>query len=96
MAWAALEVGWEKDMGEKNVPFLPISGWIGDNFLKQEDSTGKLNMDWWKGKEVVAAGSQIAVKRLCDFLDKVYRVPERPVSAPVTGGRVRKSRHMAP
>ena len=39
-------------MVEKNVPSLPISGWMGDNLLKQEDSAGKLNMDWWKGNEV--------------------------------------------
>ena len=31
-------------------------------------------MDWWKGKEVAADGSQIVVKRLYDFLDKVCRV----------------------
>ena len=40
-------------------------------------------MDWWKGKEVEAYGSQIMVKTLYDFLDKVCRVPERPVSAPM-------------
>ena len=49
-----VKVGWKKDMVEKNVPFLPVSGWMGDNVLKQEDSAGKLNMDWWKGNEVEA------------------------------------------
>ena len=78
-----VNVGWKKDVVEKSVPFLPSSGWMGDNLLKQEDSTGKHNMDWWKGKEVEAYGSQIMVKTLYDFLDKVYRVPERPVSAPM-------------
>merc|ERR1719174_1113258 len=36
-----VKVGWKKDMVEKNVPFLPISGWMGDNLLKPEDSAGK-------------------------------------------------------
>ena len=62
-----VKVGWKKDMAEKNVPFLPISGWMGDNLLKQEDSTGKHNMDWWKGNEVEAYGSQIMVKTLYDL-----------------------------
>merc|ERR1711907_585506 len=32
-----VKVGWKKDMVEKNVPFLPISGWMGDNLLKPEE-----------------------------------------------------------
>ena len=71
-----VKVGLKKDMVEKNVPFLPISGWMGGN-LKQDDSAGKLNIDWWKGSEVEAYGSQIMVKTLYDFWDKVCRVPER-------------------
>ena len=78
-----VKVGWKKDMVEKNVSFLPISGWMNDNLFKQDDSTEKHNMDWWTGKKVEADGSHIVVKRLHDFLDKVCRVPERPVSAPM-------------
>merc|ERR1712199_68751 len=78
-----VKVGWKKDMVEKNVPFLPISGWMGDNLLKAEDSSGKLNMPWWSGVEVEAGGEKIMVKVLYDFLDKVCRVPERPTSAPM-------------
>ena len=78
-----VKVGWKKDMVEKNVPFLPISCWMGDNLLKQETSTGNLNMDWWKGTEVEAYGSQIIMKTLYAFLDKVCLVPEWPVSAPM-------------
>merc|ERR1711901_7131 len=70
-------------MVEKNVPFMPISGWMGDNLLKAEDSAGKLNMPWWSGVEVEAGGEKIMVKVLYDFLDKVCRVPERPSSAPM-------------
>ena len=64
-------------MVEKSVPFLPSSGWMDDNLLKQGASTGKHNMDLWKGKEVEAYGSRIMVKTLYDFLDQVCRVPER-------------------
>ena len=71
------KVGWKKGMVEKNVPFLPISGSMDDHFLRQEDSTGKLNMDWWQGNEVEAFGFQSMVKTLYEFLDKVCRVPER-------------------
>jgi len=78
-----VKVGWKKDMVEKQVPFLPISGWMGDNLLKPEDANGKLNMGWWNGIEVENAGEKIMVKVLYDFLDKVCRVPERPTSAPM-------------
>merc|ERR1711935_891992 len=71
------------DMVEKQVPFMPISGWMGDNLLKPEDSQGKLNMPWWTGVEVENNGEKIMVKVLYDFLDKVCRVPERPTSAPM-------------
>merc|ERR1719329_2093863 len=70
-----VKVGWKKDMVEKSVPFMPISGWMGDNLLKAEDSAGKLNMPWWQGVEVEASGEKIMVK--------VFRVPERPTSAPM-------------
>jgi len=78
-----VKVGWKKDMVEKQVPFLPISGWMGDNLLKPEDATGKCNMPWWTGIEVENNGEKIMVKVLYDFLDKVCRVPERPTSAPM-------------
>jgi len=78
-----VKVGWKKDMVEKQVPFMPISGWMGDNLLKPEDANGKLNMPWWQGNEVECAGEKIVVKVLYDFLDKVCRVPERPTSAPM-------------
>ena len=68
-----VKVGWKKDMVEKNVPFLPISGWMGDNLLKQEDSAGKLNSGSWKLNEVEACGSQIMVKTFYDLLVKVCR-----------------------
>jgi elongation factor 1-alpha len=42
-------VGWKPDFVEKSVPVLPISGWMGDNLIKQST-----NMAWWKGQEVVS------------------------------------------
>ena len=79
-----VKVGWKKDTVEKNVPFLHISGWIVDNLFRQDDSTDKLNMDWWKGKQVEAYGSHTDHGQdVFDFLDKVCRVPEWPVSAPM-------------
>merc|ERR1712201_57281 len=42
-----VKVGWKKDMVEKGIPFLPISGWMGDNLLKKQDHKGTVNMDWW-------------------------------------------------
>merc|ERR1712028_287815 len=56
-----VKVGWKKDMVEKQVPFLPISGWMGDNLLKPEDATGKCNMPWWTGIEVENNGEKIMV-----------------------------------
>jgi len=77
------KVGWKKDMVEKNIPFLPISGWMGDNLLKMEDSKGTKNMDWWSGVDVAVGEETIHVNVLYDFLDKVCRVPQRPSDAPM-------------
>jgi elongation factor 1-alpha len=77
------KVGWKKDMVEKNIPFLPISGWMGDNLLKMEDSKGVKNMDWWSGTDVALGEETIHVNVLYDFLDKVCRVPARPSDAPM-------------
>merc|ERR1712146_365295 len=67
-----IKVGWKKDFIEKNTPMMPISGWMGDNLLKKSD-----NMAWWKGAEM------LHIDTLYDALDKMCRVPERPVSAPM-------------
>ena len=73
-----VKVGWKKDMVEMQIPFLPISGWIGDNLLKCEDSKGVENMDWWSGCDIEVAGAPMHVDTVYDFLDKVCKVPERP------------------
>merc|ERR1712166_600988 len=78
-----VKVGWKKDMVEKQIPFLPISGWMGDNLLKCEDSKGVKNMGWWTGNDVDCNGAPMHVDTVYDFLDKVCKVPERPCSAPM-------------
>merc|ERR1712057_79026 len=73
-----VRVGWKKDKIEKSTPFIPISGWMGDNLLKKSEP-----MSWWKGVDVECAKGTVHVDTLLDCLDKMCRVPERPVSAPM-------------
>merc|ERR1711862_480955 len=75
-----VKVGWKKDAIEKNTPYLPISGWMGDNLLKKSDKMG-----WWKGADVKYIDNKldVHVDTLYDVLDKYCRVPERPTSAPM-------------
>merc|ERR1719472_333352 len=75
-----VKVGWKKDFIEKNTPVLPISGWMGDNLLKDMG-----NMAWWKGVEIEVGSKceKMTVNTLFDCLDKFCRVPERPISAPM-------------
>lgn len=56
----------------KTVPFIPISGWVGDNML--EKST---NMAWWKGPTLKDALD--AVKPPKRPVDKALRVPLQDV-----------------
>merc|ERR1711966_467215 len=42
-----VKVGWKKTMVESEVPFMPISGWRGDNLVKKSAA-----MTWWKGTDV--------------------------------------------
>lgn len=42
-----VQVGWKKDFVDASVPFLPISGWIGDNLIKKSEKMG-----WWKPVEI--------------------------------------------
>lgn len=55
---------------EGSVPFLPISGWHGDNLI-----TKSTNMEWWKGQKVKSlAGKEAEVVCLLDYLNNV-RLP---------------------
>merc|ERR1712137_278236 len=41
------------------------------------------NMPWWKGMDIPVGGETIHVDTIYDVLDKVCRIPERPISAPM-------------
>ena len=62
-------IGWECDDGQ--IPFVPISGWAGDNMV--EAST---NMNWYKGN------TWHGKKKLITLLDHLNAItpPERPVN----------------
>jgi len=63
----------------KEVAFVPISGWHGDNMI--EPST---NMSWYKGWSVTRKGSDkpLTGVTLLDAIDNI-NPPERPVSKPL-------------
>jgi elongation factor 1-alpha len=69
-----VSVGYKKSDVDSSVPILPISGWQGDNLLKQSDK-----MPWWKGVEVKKpfSGEKITLVTLLDAFDKYAEVPPR-------------------
>jgi len=78
-------VGWKKDFIEKSTPFLPLSGWMGDNLV-----TKSANMTWWTGQDVVALdGKTVHVDTLKDALTDYVQLPQRvldkPMRMPVSG-----------
>jgi len=79
-----VRVGWKKDKIEKSTPFIPISGWMGDNLLKKSE-----NMGWWKGVDVECAKGSVHVDTLLDALENMVTVPPRPIDKvlrmPVSG-----------
>jgi elongation factor 1-alpha len=84
-----LKVGWNKAVVNKRTPFIPISGFQGDN-LKEESK----NMPWWKGMEVVRIDndgkkSKLLIKTLLDCFEKMVVPPARKaelaVRMPVSG-----------
>jgi len=69
------KVGWKKTLIDKEVPFLPISGWMGDNLIKKSE-----NMSWWKGVDVIILGDEkkkVHIDTLFDALDKMVQPPGR-------------------
>lgn len=79
-----MKVGWKKEFVMKNVPVVPISGWIGDNLIKKST-----NMNWWKGADVLVGKEKVHIDTLADALEKMVKTPERPVDKklrmPVSG-----------
>jgi len=84
MADMLQKVGWKKDFIEKSVPFIPISGWMGDNLLSKS-----AKMAWWNGTDVNLEGRAVHVDCLLDALDKLIAPPSRTTDAlmrvPISG-----------
>merc|ERR1712157_89468 len=77
--------GWKKDFISNNIPFLPISGWMGDNLIKKSE-----NMDWWKGCDVKSMkGETIHIETLKEALNNFVspppRVLDKPMRLPISG-----------
>jgi len=79
-----IRVGWLKNFVTDSVPFLPISGWKGDNLISQST-----NMTWWKGTDIKQGKVTVHVNTLLDCLEKFVTVPERPTASaartPISG-----------
>merc|ERR1719230_1860776 len=56
----------------KNIPFVPISGWNGDNMLERS-----ANLPWWKGPTLIEAIDSITPPERP--VDKALRVPLQDV-----------------
>jgi elongation factor 1-alpha len=59
------------------VPFVPISGWAGDNMLEPSP-----NMTWYKGWVIERKGQKFEGKTLLQALD-VMEPPQRPTDKPL-------------
>ena len=80
-----VKVGWPKMFVEKRVPFIPISGWMGDNLINKSD-----NMSWWKGIDVrISKEDSVHIDTLKDALDifvqKIKRDYDAPMRLPISG-----------
>jgi elongation factor 1-alpha len=84
MTHMLIKSGWKKSFVMESVPFMPISGWMGDNLI-----TKSTNMDWWKGADVKVDGETIHLDTLKQALELMVKVPERdttkPMRTPISG-----------
>lgn len=85
MKLTLVRVGWPKQFVDNSVPFIPISGWKGDNLIKVSE-----NMPWYKGQEITLANkSKVKVHTLYDALEDMIMIPERSSTAimrtPISG-----------
>jgi elongation factor 1-alpha len=78
MSSMLVKVGWKKPFVENCVPFMPISGWHGDNLL-----TKSAKMPWWKGVTVKSQKVGVLCETLLDCLEKMVCIPKRPVKKPL-------------
>merc|ERR1711881_10488 len=61
----------------KKIPFVPMSGWKGDNLV--DEST---NMDWYKGFKVKPKKKEVKGHTLLNALNDVVNCPKRPTKKP--------------
>jgi elongation factor 1-alpha len=61
----------------KAVPFIPISGWVGDNMLEPSDK-----MSWYKGFSIERKEGNASGKTMIDALDSILP-PARPTDKPL-------------
>jgi elongation factor 1-alpha len=61
----------------KKIPFVPMSGWQGDNLVERTE-----NMAWYKGFKVKPKKKEIEGWTLLDALNDVVNVPKRPTKKP--------------
>jgi len=84
MASMLVKVGWKKEFVKNCVPFMPISGWVGDNLLKKSDK-----MAWWKGADVKSQKKPVHCDTLLHCLENMVKLPKRAVKKalrmPVSG-----------
>jgi len=78
MASMLVKVGWKKEFVKNCVPFMPISGWVGDNLLKLSDK-----MAWWKGVTVKSQKKPVKIETLYDCLEDMVKIPKRPLKKPL-------------
>merc|ERR1712198_684297 len=60
------------------IPFVPMSGFQGDNLIEESQ-----NMDWYKGFKVKPKKKEVEGKTLLDALNDVVHVPKRPTKKPL-------------
>jgi len=74
MASTLMKVGWKKDFVAKSVPFMPISGWMGDNLLVKS-----AKMAWWTGCDIIKPldKAKLHVDTLLDCLNNMVEPPKR-------------------
>merc|ERR1711887_237106 len=64
--------GYKEDKIKKEFPFIPISGWEGDNLVKKTEK-----MAWYKGVDLEIDGNKIHVDTLKDAFNDACFPPKR-------------------
>jgi elongation factor 1-alpha len=71
-------VGWKEKYVKDRIPMIPISGWMGDNLIKQSEK-----MPWWKGQTVKVKKKEIHVTTLAQALNDFVIIPPRNLTSPL-------------